>query len=220
MTAPDRWTPDTFTWQRGVELQGRIPYAPGSTIAADGEATQKPIPPTVAAFAEWVTRWPGIRSAGKVRSPAKPSTAGRVRDVHEEGRAVDAMLAAPGTPEGVAAGDALAAFLVQNADRLGVQGVIWRRREWYASRVATAWEDYDRGDPHTSHPHIELSPAVASESADAMRARIAAVIANPARPAAGASPARPAAGASPWGALAFGGAVTAAAWWLARWWRR
>lgn len=211
MTAPvDRWAPGPFTWQRGVELQGRIPYAPGSTIAADGETTQKPISPAAATFAEWVTRWPGIRSAGKARSPAKPSTAGRVRDVHEEGRAIDAMLAAPGTPEGNAAGDALAAFLVENADRLGVQGVIWRRREWYASRVLSAWEDYDRGDPHTSHPHIELSPAVAGESAAAMRARIAAVVA---------APARPAPSASPWSAVAFGGAVAGAAWWLARWWR-
>lgn len=216
MTAPstDVWTPDAFTWQRGVDLQGRIPYAPGSTIAADGEATQKPIPPAVTAFAEWVARWPGIRSAGKARSPAKASTAGRVRDVHEEGRAVDAMLSAPGTPEGNAAGDALASFLVANADRLGVQGVIWRRREWYASRVATAWEDHLTGDPHTSHPHIELSPAVAGESADAMRARIAAVMAAPARAAATPS------ALDPWDALFFGGTVTALAWWLARWWRR
>lgn len=207
--ATDAWAPDAFTWQRGVELQGRIPYAPGSTIAVSGEATQKPIPPAVAAFAAWVASWPGIRSAGTRRSPAKPSTAGRQRDVHEEGRAIDAMLAAPGTPEGNAAGDALAAFLVENADRLGVQGVIWRRREWYASRVSSAWEDYGGSDAHTSHPHIELSPAVAGESAAAMRARIDAVVAQPARPA-----------PSPWGALVLGGAIAGAAWWLARWWRR
>lgn len=213
MTAPrdDVWTPDAFTWERGVALQGRIPYAPGTAIAVDGEATQRPISPAVAAFAAWVASWPGIRSVGKARSPAKPSTAGRVRDVHEEGRALDAMIAAPGTPEGNATGDALAAFLVENADRLGVQGVIWRRREWYASRSGAAWEDYHGPDSHTSHPHIELSPAVAGESVDAMRARIAAVVAAPARPAQGAG----------WGATLLGAAsVGALAWMAARLWRR
>lgn len=180
MSSSARWEPDAFTVARGNALQGVVPYAPGTEIAVDGEATQKAIPESVAAFAQWITTWPGIRSAGTRRSPAKPSTAGRRRDLHEEGRAVDAMIAAPNTPEGNAAGDALSAFLVQNADRLGVQGLIWRRREWYASRSGAAWEAYDGGDPHTSHPHIELSPAVLGWSADEMRRRIADVVAQPA----------------------------------------
>lgn len=204
-----RWQPDAFTLARGEALQGRIPTAFGSAIAVDGEATQKPIPPAVEAFAAWIRTWPGIRSAGTRRSPAKPSTAGRVRDVHEEGRAVDAMIAAPGTPEGDAAGDQLAAFVVENADTLRVQGVIWRGLEWYASRNGPAWEAYAGGDPHTSHPHIELSPEVLRWSADDMRAAIARAVANPAR-----------APESPWGArLLTGAAVAAAAWWFARRWR-
>jgi hypothetical protein len=213
VTAPavDAWAPDAFTWQRGVVLQGRIPYAAGTTLAADGETTQKPIPPAVQAFGAWLASWPGIRSVGTRRSPAKPSTAGRQRDIHEEGRALDAMIAAPNTAEGNAAGDALAAFLVENADRLGVQGVVWRRREWYSSRTGAAWENYAGADGHTSHPHIELSPAVAGEGGDAMRARIAAVVAAPARPSGGAG----------WGVALLGAASAGAlAWMLARLARR
>ena len=194
MTAPpSRWEPDAFTRERGEAFQRRIPFQQGSLVAADGEATQKPIPAPVQAFAEWVRTWRGIRSAGTRRSPPKPSTAGRRRDLHEEGRAIDAMIEAPDTPAGNAAGDALANFLVQNADRLGVQGVIWRRVEWYTSPISTAWEPYVGSSPHTDHPHIELSPQVLSWSADEMRRRIADVIANPARPSATVIPS-----AAPW----------------------
>ena len=211
MSGSARWEPDAFTVARGNALQGVVPYAPGTEIAVDGEATQKSIPAPVAAFAQWITTWPGIRSAGTRRSPAKPSTAGRRRDLHEEGRAVDAMIADPNTAAGNAAGDALSAFLVQNADRLGVQGLIWRRREWYASRSGAAWEAYDGGDPHVSHPHIELSPAVLGWSADEMRRRIADVVAQPA---AGSSPT---AGGNLAGAFVVAGIGAALAYAITRW---
>lgn len=209
MSGSARWEPDAFTLARGNALQGVIPYAPGTEIAVDGEATQKPIPASVAAFEQWITTWPGIRSAGTRRSPPKPSTAGRRRDLHEEGRAVDAMIDAPNTADGNAAGDAISAFLVQNADRLGIQGVIWRGREWYASRSGPAWELYDGADPHTSHPHIELSPMVASWGAEGMRQRIADVVAHPAT--------GEIAGASLVGAFAVAGLGAAIAYAITRW---
>lgn len=183
MTAPSRWEPDAFTRARGDAFQRRIPFEQGSVLVADGETTQKPIPAPVQAFAEWIRTWRGIRSAGTRRSPAKPSTAGRRRDLHEEGRAVDAMIAAPNTPDGNAAGDALSNFLVRNADRLGVQGVIWRRTEWYTSPIGSAWEAYAGENAHVDHPHIELSPLVLRWSADEMRRRIADVLADPSMPA-------------------------------------
>lgn len=210
MSGAARWEPDAFTVARGNAFQGVIPYAGGTALAADGETTQKPVLPAVEAFGRWVASWPGIRSAGMRRSPAKPSTAGRVRDIHEEGRAVDAMIAAPNTAAGNAAGDALSAFLVQNADRLGIQGIIWRGREWYASRSGAAWEPYDGGDSHTSHPHIEFSPIVASWGADGMRQRIADVVA---RPAAGA----PSSGGSLAGAFMVAGIGAAIAYAITRW---
>ncbi len=183
------WEPDAFTRERGEFFQRKIPFQQGSLVAVDGEETQKPIPPAVQAFAAWIRTWPGIRSAGTRRSPKKPSTAGRRRDLHEEGRAVDAMIAEPDTPAGNAAGDALSNLLVRNADRLGVQGVVWRRVEWYTSPIAGAWEPYVGSSPHVDHPHIELSPAVLAWSGEEMQRRIADVMANPARPPSDAPPA-------------------------------
>lgn len=176
MTAPSAhvWTPPEAVRRAGDAAQGRIPYARGSRLAADGETTQRPIAPGTQALAAWIVSRTGIRSAGTRRSPAKPSTAGRERDLHEEGRAVDAMIAAPYTDAGNAAGDALANFLVLHAVELGVQLVIWARVEWAASRVGAAWESYAGAEDHRDHVHVELSPDAAALSGDAMRARIAA----------------------------------------------
>lgn len=175
MTAPSAhvWTPPADVRAAGDAAQGTIPVRGGSPVEHDGAATQRPISPAVAALAAWTTGRPGIRSAGTRRSPAKPSTAGRVRDLHEEGRAIDAMIAAPGTAAGNAAGDALANLLVLHARELGVQLVIWARGEWSASRIGPAWESYAGPEDHRDHVHFEITPDAAAQTADAMRARLA-----------------------------------------------
>lgn len=45
---------------------------------------------------------------------------------HPNGLAVDIMIPNPGSAEGVALGDAILAFALRNADRFGLQDVIWR----------------------------------------------------------------------------------------------
>ncbi|GAA2529530.1 hypothetical protein GCM10010201_30950 [Pilimelia columellifera subsp. columellifera] len=55
-------------------------------------------------------------------------------------------------------GNDLAAFLVKNADRLGVMYVIWYRQVWLPS---VGWTNYTRafGDPssdHTNHVHLSM----------------------------------------------------------------
>ena len=80
---------------------------------------------------------------------------------HPKGRACDFSAHSSGF-ENVAAtgsdktyGDRLAAFLVKNADRLGVMYVIWYRQIWMPS---TGWRSYSAtGDPaavHTNHVHL------------------------------------------------------------------
>ncbi|MFK3981435.1 coiled-coil domain-containing protein [Micromonospora sp. NPDC050397] len=82
---------------------------------------------------------------------------------HPKGRACD-FSAEPGGFGGDAKGgdrtygNNLAAFLVRNADQLGVLYVIWYRQIWFP---ATGWKAYSsaQGDPssdHTNHVHLSL----------------------------------------------------------------
>lgn len=159
------WEPPAEVRAAGEALQGQIPNVQGSVLERDGEATQLPVGAGVEVLARALARQPGVRSAGRERRPAKPSTAGRRRDVHEEGRAIDVMLSAPSSAEGRRVGAQLAAQLVTHARELGVQLVIYDGLEWSSSTRGPAWEVYDRRDPHVSHVHVEVTPALASDAA-------------------------------------------------------
>lgn len=77
--------------------------------------------------------------------------------VHGTGRAVDWF------PPSRSAGDAGAAWLVENHEAFGVQLVIWWRRDWSCSR---GWTSYGGPNPHTDHIHFELTiPAAANNTA-------------------------------------------------------
>jgi septal ring factor EnvC (AmiA/AmiB activator) len=89
----------------------------------------------------------------------RPDTSGE----HPKGKACD-LAAQPGGFGGVASGDDftygenLAAWLVENADDLGVRYVIWYERIW---QPATGWRTYNlgSGDPnsdHTNHVHLSM----------------------------------------------------------------
>ena len=50
-------------------------------------------------------------------------------------------------------GNNLMAFLVRNADRLGVLYVIWNRQIW---QPATGWKSYSGASSHTDHVHVSM----------------------------------------------------------------
>ncbi|WP_026189750.1 coiled-coil domain-containing protein [Salinispora mooreana] len=50
-------------------------------------------------------------------------------------------------------GNNLTAFLVRNADRLGIYYVIWNRQIWFP---ATGWKSYSGPSNHTDHVHVSL----------------------------------------------------------------
>lgn len=54
-----------------------------------------------------------------------------------------------------AAGDPLAAWLINNASKLQVQEVIWQRKIWTAK--SGVWKDYHGKDAHTAHLHISVN---------------------------------------------------------------
>ncbi|MBC9007040.1 coiled-coil domain-containing protein, partial [Micromonospora aurantiaca (nom. illeg.)] len=50
-------------------------------------------------------------------------------------------------------GNNLAAFLIRNADRLGIYYVIWNRQIWFP---ATGWKSYSGPSNHTDHVHVSM----------------------------------------------------------------
>lgn len=75
--------------------------------------------------------------------------------VHAEGRAIDVGLRKPGARWG----KRLADDLVWKSRELGIQCVIYRRRQWAGDHWDKGWRPYigEGPDPHETHLHIELS---------------------------------------------------------------
>ncbi|MCV7104749.1 coiled-coil domain-containing protein [Mycolicibacterium chitae] len=89
-------------------------------------------------------RFPQIAEIGGVRPDSKPW--------HPSGLAIDIMIPNHNTPEGIALGDAIMAFALENAGRFGLQDVIWRGTYYTpAGPQATGYGHYD-------HVHITTTP--------------------------------------------------------------
>lgn len=77
---------------------------------------------------------------------------------HPKGRACDWSLQNSGfspasTRDQKLYGNNVTAFLVRNADRLGIYYVIWYRQIWFP---ATGWKSYSGPSNHTDHVHMSL----------------------------------------------------------------
>lgn len=84
--------------------------------------------------------FPQIHSMIGVRPDAKPW--------HPSGRAIDFMIPNAGSAEGIALGDAILAYALSNADRFGIQDVIWRGT--YYTPAGPSGSGYG----HYDHVHI------------------------------------------------------------------
>lgn len=83
----------------------------------------------------------GVRNIGGWRSSGSVPNSD-----HPKGRALDVMTADR------AKGDAIAAYAIANAKRLGITYVIWHRRIWQNGR----WSAYSGPSPHTDHVHLSF----------------------------------------------------------------
>lgn len=110
------------------------------------------VQPGAAALAQFVVaNFPGTRCniPGDIYA-CRPNTANTSqKSVHSEGRALDIFV-----PVRSELGDRLSRWLVENADRIGIQLVIWNHRDW-SSRTRT-WTSYGGPNPHIDHNHVEL----------------------------------------------------------------
>ncbi len=79
---------------------------------------------------------------------------GSQTSVHSVGRAIDIMVSAL-DPEGLQTGDEIRNVLINNAEVLGIQRVIWNRKTWAPN--TDGWRDYTGENPHTDHLHVEIN---------------------------------------------------------------
>lgn len=89
-------------------------------------------------------RFPQIATIDGVRPDSKPW--------HPNGLAIDIMIPDPSSPEGIALGDEIKAFVMNNAARFGMQDVIWRGTYFTPSGPAGS------GYGHYDHVHVTTTP--------------------------------------------------------------
>lgn len=161
--SPTVWNPPQAVIQAGDGSHSQ--YNAYRRIQA-GEETQLRVWPSVKKFRDVVmTLFPGFSSGGMKRSPRRDPVVGRIRDPHEEGRAIDFMTRDPNVA------DPLANWLVTHAADLGVQLVMWRGTEWSASNSLPKWERIT-GNPHNDHIHMEFNDTVKDITPEEMERRI------------------------------------------------
>ncbi|MDX1882545.1 glycoside hydrolase [Mycolicibacterium sp. 120270] len=89
-------------------------------------------------------RFPQIATIDGVRPDSKPW--------HPNGLAIDIMIPNPTSPEGIALGDEIKAFVMANAGRFGLQDVIWRGTYY------TPEGPQSSGYGHYDHVHVTTTP--------------------------------------------------------------
>jgi len=88
----------------------------------------------------------------------RPNTANTSQlSVHGTGRAIDVFIPTTGGQADNTRGDPVANWLVVNAQRLGVQYIIWDRTQWNGSRTGDKVSPYGGPHPHHDHLHVELN---------------------------------------------------------------
>lgn len=126
----------------------------GCAIPTDTDYTLGRVKPQLTATVNVLGPMFAIKTVGGYRASATDPHG------HPAGLAADFMV--PLTPAGRAQGQALATYAQQNANRLGVDYIIWYQRIWSTSRAAEGWRPMeDRGGPtenHLDHVHINVKP--------------------------------------------------------------
>jgi hypothetical protein len=109
-------------------------------------------------------RWTDVRAGGtySCRRNSNPDSTAYL-SVHSVGRAIDLMIPTIGGDADNTAGDAVANWLIENAEYIGIQRVIWDGIYWNGERGFSEISDTRtssgtyRTDHHVNHIHVELS---------------------------------------------------------------
>jgi len=99
---------------------------------------------TIVAARAISAQFPQIAAIDGVRPDSKPW--------HPSGLAIDVMIPNSSSPEGIALGDAILAYVLSNAGRFGLQDAIWRNTYYTPSGPQSS------GYGHYDHVHVTTTP--------------------------------------------------------------
>ena len=99
-----------------------------------------------------ITSIQGYSCRANTASPNKMS-------IHGAGRALDIFIPLSGGAADNTKGDAVANYLVKNANRLQIQYIIWDRTQWSAN--GSNDRAYTGPNPHIDHVHVEITEEAA-----------------------------------------------------------
>ena len=165
-----RWAPPAAVLARGdaqnVRRDGSPLIADGGRCASDNPWACSCVHPACSGglpgtldFAAFIRRrFPQITSAGGFECCRQNTGDTRYLSVHSIGRAIDLSIPQVGGDADNTAGDEVANWLIEHAQEIGVQIIIWDRASWNGSRApGTKLSAYGGPIPHTDHIHMELN---------------------------------------------------------------
>lgn len=141
-----------------VSSGGRCTSANAFACSCTHPACSQGLPGTLEFAAFLRRRFSQIRGAGGFDCCRQNTGNTAYLSVHSIGRAIDLSIPLLNGDANNTAGDAVANWLVEHAQEIGVQIVIWDRSSWRAERAAgDKLRPYTGPIPHTDHIHMELS---------------------------------------------------------------
>ncbi len=107
-------------------------------------------------------KFPQISSIQGYACRANTASPSRM-SIHGTGRALDIFIPTTRGAADNTAGDAVANYLVKNAQELQIQYIIWDRTKWRSNGTNDA--SYTGPNPHIDHLHVEITEEAASKQA-------------------------------------------------------
>lgn len=166
---PGPWDPPPET--RAIAATQFVPVVDPPPVSPDGYCTSSdpfacscihpactPAHPGTSELREYLlARFPGVLNYGTYCCRQNSNRLTHL-SVHAIGRAIDLGVPTIGGDADNTVGDEVANFLVENAEYIGIQRVIWDHTYWNGERGFGSLG----GSPHVNHLHVELSLAGAA----------------------------------------------------------
>jgi hypothetical protein len=149
------WQPSQAAWAAGTSISPQydapLPWVAGGSSCGGG------VRPGTRFLGNFVRQvFPGITELGLYNCRANTANTSNT-SVHGTGRAVDFMIPTVGGRPNLSIGTPIANWLVQNANAIGIQYVIWAENRWSRSAPSLGFERYVGPNRHIDHVHTELT---------------------------------------------------------------